>query len=187
MRRDFADFQQGPILIQAREFPDERGSLLQSWVKSVLDAAGIPSEFRQAIQSVSRRGVVRGLHFQWSPPMGKLVRCVSGAVLDVAVDIRHGSPTRGDHAAVDLSDGNHEIFWIPPGFAHGFVALADQTIVLYECTAEHSPEEAGIRYDDPALGIDWPRLDYVVSPKDKAAPTLAEWLADPRSRHFRLT
>jgi dTDP-4-dehydrorhamnose 3,5-epimerase len=184
MRRDVGEFD-GLKLVTARHFSDERGYLLQSWVKTLLDEAGIPSPFLQAIQSVSRRGVIRGLHFQWDPPMGKLVRCVAGAVIDVAVDVRHGSPTLGDHARVELSDRNHSMFWIPPGFAHGFAALADDTIVLYECSSEHSPNEGGIRWSDPELGIEWPAGTPVVSDKDRQAPTLTEWLADPRSRHFR--
>lgn len=186
MRRDVGELQ-GLRLFDSKVFPDQRGYLLQSWVGSALEQAGIPAGFRQAIQSVSHRGVLRGLHFQWDPPMGKLIRCVAGAVLDVAVDVRHGSPTLGDHAMVELNDQNHSTFWIPPGFAHGFVALADRTIVLYECSAEHSPNEAGIRWNDPALGIAWPDLAVNVSDKDRVAPTLAEWLADPRSRHFRVT
>jgi dTDP-4-dehydrorhamnose 3,5-epimerase len=185
MRREI-DQIQGLKYLTARHFPDQRGYLLQSWVKSLLDEAGIPSRYEQAIQSGSRRGVVRGLHFQWEPPMGKLVRCIAGAILDVAVDVRQGSPTLGDHAIVELTAENHGIFWIPPGFAHGFVASVDHTVVLYECTAEHSSNEGGIRWSDPELGIAWPPMEYVVSEKDQKAPTLAQWLADPRSRSFRV-
>jgi dTDP-4-dehydrorhamnose 3,5-epimerase len=175
----------GPKVISAKNFHDERGFLLQSWVKSDLDAAGIPSDFKQAIQTYSQRGVVRGMHFQWKPPMGKLVRCIYGAIVDVVVDVRHGSPTLGDHLAVELSSRNHQIIWVPPGFAHGTIALQDDSIVLYECTSEHGPgNEGGILWNDAALGIDWPRLPYIVSQKDRQAPTLAQWLADERSRHF---
>lgn len=184
MRREVGEID-GLKLVTAKHFADDRGYLLQSWVKSSLAQSGIADRFEQAIQSVSRRGVIRGLHFQWDPPMGKLVRCVAGAVVDVAVDIRPGSPTLGDHAMVELNDRNHSTFWIPPGFAHGFVALADQTIVLYECSAEHSPNEAGIRWNDPALAIAWPDVEPILSEKDRRAPTLAEWLDDPRSAHFR--
>jgi dTDP-4-dehydrorhamnose 3,5-epimerase len=170
----------------AKSFADARGFLLQSWVKQDLQAAGIPCEFKQAIQTYSKRGVVRGLHFQWDPPMGKLVRCIYGSAIDVVVDIRHGSPTLGDHAAVELSVRNHRVIWVPPGFAHGTIALEDDSIVLYECTAEHGPgHEGGIRWNDPALGIAWPDMPIIVSEKDRHAPTLAEWLADPRSQHFR--
>lgn len=174
-------------LITAKNYHDERGFLLQSWVKQDLDAAGIPSEFKQAIQTFSKRGVVRGLHFQWEPPMGKLVRCIYGGVIDVVVDVRHGSPTCGDHIAVELSGTNHTVIWAPPGFAHGTFALANDTIVLYECTSAHGPgREGGILWNDPALGITWPDIAPIVSEKDRQAPTLAQWLADPTSQHFRL-
>lgn len=185
MRREWNELP-GITVVTAKHFPDERGFLLQSWVKADLDAAGIPSEFHQAIQTHSRRGVIRGLHFQWAPPMGKYVRCIHGAIIDVVVDVRHGSPTLGDHAAVELSDANHQVIWVPPGFAHGTVALADDTIVLYECTAPHGQGEGGIRWNDPALGITWPTPDPIVSAKDQVAPTLAEWLADERSTQFRI-
>ena len=176
----------GVKVVEAKHFHDERGFLLQSWVKADLDAQGIPSQFHQAVQTHSKRGVVRGLHFQWAPPMGKYVRCVHGAIVDVVVDVRHGSPTLGDHAAVDLDDRNHRVIWVPPGFAHGTFALEDESIVLYECTSSHGVGgEGGIRWDDPALGIGWPDLAPIVSDKDRAAVTLAEWLNDPRSRQFR--
>lgn len=174
----------GITVVTAKSFPDERGFLLQSWVRRDLEEAGIPATFHQAIQTVSRRGVVRGLHFQWDPPMGKYVRCVHGAIVDVVVDVRHGSPTLGDHVAVELTDRNHQVIWVPPGFAHGTVALEEGSIVLYECTGPHGAGEGGIRWNDPALGIAWPAIPPIVSAKDAQAPTLAEWLADPRSRHF---
>ena len=175
----------GIMVVTVKHFADERGFLLQSWVREDLDAAGIPSHFAQAIQTVSKRGVVRGLHFQWNPLMGKYVRCIHGAIIDVVVDVRHGSPTLGDHVAVELTDKNHKVIWVPPGFAHGTVALEDHSIVLYECTSAHGVGgEGGIRWDDPALGIEWPRMPAIVSEKDQKAPTLAEWLADPRSRSF---
>lgn len=177
----------GLRVITALTFPDERGVVLQSWVKETLEAAGIPSRFEQAIQTWSKRGVLRGIHFQWQPPMGKLVRCVRGAIVDVVVDVRHGSPTLGDHAAVELTGTNHRIIWMPPGFAHATFALEDDTIVLYECSAMHGPgNEGGIRWNDPALGIAWPDVPPIVSAKDQVAPSLAEWLADPRSQHFRV-
>jgi dTDP-4-dehydrorhamnose 3,5-epimerase len=176
----------GVQVVTAKNFHDERGFLLQSWVGTDLDALGIPRRFEQAIQTWSKAGVVRGLHFQWDPPMGKYVRCVRGAIVDVVVDVRHGSPTLGDHVAVELTDQNHQVIWVPPGFAHGTFALQDDSIVLYECTGAHGPgNEGGIRWNDPALGIEWPNLPPIVSEKDQVAPTLAEWLADPRSQHFR--
>ncbi len=167
----------------AKCFPDQRGFLLQSYVRSNLAARGIPSEFKQAIQSNSKKGVVRGLHFQWDPPQGKLLRCVSGRVLDVGLDLRRGSPTFGDHLAVELSGEGHETLWLPSGFAHGFMALEDDTIMIYECTAEWSPgSEGGILWNDPGLGISWPGLHPIVSAKDQANPTLDHWQRDPRSK-----
>lgn len=183
MRRAWQDLA-GLQVITAKHFVDQRGFLLQSWVKADLDGYGIPSVFHQAIQTWSKQGVVRGLHFQWDPPMGKLVRCLHGGIIDVVVDVRHGSPTLGDHAAVELTDRNHQVIWVPPGFAHGTFALADDTIVLYECTGAHGAGEGGIRWNDPALDIEWPALPPIVSEKDEKAPLLSEWLADPRSRHF---
>jgi dTDP-4-dehydrorhamnose 3,5-epimerase len=169
----------------ANIFIDSRGALLQSYVRSDLDRHGVRGEFRQAIQSRSRAGAIRGLHFQWEPPQGKLIRCVAGAIFDVLVDIRHGSPTCGDHVAVELTEENRRVLWAPPGFAHGFMALDDGATVLYECTAEWNPAcEGGILWDDPALAIAWPSLAPIVSEKDRRNPMLVEWLADPRSRTF---
>ena len=187
MRRFPAELS-GIKVITAKHYPDERGFLLQSWVKQDLEAAGIPSEFKQAIQTYSKKGVVRGLHFQWDPPMGKFVRCIYGSIIDVVVDVRHGSPTLGDHVAVELTGKNHQIIWVPPGFAHGTIALENDSIVIYECTSEHGPgREGGILWSDPALGIAWPKIPTIVSEKDRVAPTLAQWLADPRSQNFRFT
>jgi dTDP-4-dehydrorhamnose 3,5-epimerase len=172
-------------LLTTSIFPDERGFLLEAWVRSKLAARGIDADFRQAVQSTSRRGVVRGMHFQWDPPVAKLVRCVRGAVLDVIIDVRLGSPTLGDHVAVDLTGDNHQALWVPLGFAHGFMALEDESIVSYQFTAEWSPAgEGALRWDDPALEIAWPEIPAIVSAKDRQAPTLAEWLADPRSANF---
>lgn len=181
MRRDQLP---GIQIITAKHFPDERGYLLQSWVKQDLEPLGIPTAFKQAIQTHSKRGVLRGLHFQWAPPMGKYVRCIHGAIIDAVVDVRHGSPTLGDHLAVELTGRNYRVIWVPPGFAHGTFALAEDTIVLYECSSEHGQGEGGIRWNDPALGIAWPDIAPIVSEKDQRAPSLAEWLADPRSRQF---
>ena len=176
----------GVRILAARCYHDERGFLLQSYVASALAAEGITARFCQAIQSTSHRGVVRGLHFQWQPAMGKLIRCVIGRVFDVVVDVRLGSPTFGDHLAAQLTGDNHAVLWAPPGFAHGFVALEEGSTVLYECSAEWNPQgEGGILWNDPQLGIDWPDLPKFLSPKDQALPTLKSWSEDPRSGHFR--
>jgi len=177
---------EGPQVFQAKCFFDERGFLLQSFERSDLESRNIRAEFRQAIQSRSRRGVVRGLHFQWAPPQGKLVRCVAGSIFDVIVDVRHGSPSLGDHAAIEMSAQNNLVLWVPPGFAHGFMATDEGSMVLYECTSEWAPEaEGGIRWDDPDLGIAWPVLPAIVSQKDRRLPMLAQWMGDPRSMSFR--
>jgi len=177
----------GLQVFEATSFSDSRGYLLRSWVESELRGRGIPSVFAQAIQTYSSRGVVRGLHFQWDPPMGKLVRCVYGAVLDVVVDVRVGSPTIGCHAAVELSGRNHRVIWVPAGFAHGTFALQDDSIVLYECSTEHAPHEGGILWNDPDLQVTWPDVVPIVSGKDEAAPRLRDWLKDPRAAAFRYT
>jgi dTDP-4-dehydrorhamnose 3,5-epimerase len=184
MRRPIEELN-GLQVFTVKRFNDNRGFLLESYTRSGLRARGIDAEFKQAIQSRSRRGVVRGLHFQWDPLQGKLVRCVAGAILDVAVDIRPGSPTIGDHAALEMTEENDRALWIPPGFAHGFMALADGTEVFYECTAEWAPSaEGGILWSDPALGVDWPACDAIASQKDNRLPTLAQWLKDPRAAFF---
>ncbi len=176
----------GLKLFEARSFPDERGVLLQSFVKRDLESRGIPAEFRQAIQSRSHRGVVRGLHFQWDPPMGKLIRCVCGRIFDVVVDLRHGSPTLGDHAAVDMSGTNNLVLWVPAGFGHGFMALEDDSIVLYFCTEEWNRSgEGGILWNDPLVSIAWPDCAASVSPKDRDNFDLGGWLQDSRSRSFQ--
>jgi dTDP-4-dehydrorhamnose 3,5-epimerase len=177
---------EGIQVFEATCYADERGFLLQSYTKSDLERRGIPAVFGQAIQSKSKRGVLRGLHYQWDPPQGKLVRCVTGRIFDVVVDLRHGSPTQGDHVAVEMSGKNHKVIWVPQGFAHGFLALEDDSIVLYFCTAEWNPRgEGGIRWNDPALGIHWSADVALVSAKDQQNPTLAQWLQDPRSAIFR--
>ena len=160
--------------------------LIQSWVAGDLAQRGIPSVFHQAIQTCSRRGVVRGLHFQWDPPMGKLVRCLHGSIIDVVVDVRHGSPTLGKHLAVELTAENRRVIWVPPGFARMAPSrLEDDTIVLYECTGAHGPGR-GYPMERRGLDIRWPDIPPIVSEKDRVAPTLEAWLADPRSRHFRI-
>ncbi len=112
-----------------------------------------------------------------------MLRCVAGRLFDVGVDLRHGSPTLGDHVALEMSAERHEVLWLPPGFAHGFMALEESTVMLYECTAEWSPRgEAGILWNDPELGIHWPNLPPIVSRKDQGNPSLKQWLADARSR-----
>ena len=166
----------GIVLIEPRVFFDERGFFLETFKNSDFTAAGIIEPFVQDNQSRSARGVVRGLHFQKDPhAQGKLVRVCRGAVWDVAVDIRPFSETFGKWTAVELSEKNRRMCYIPPGFAHGFLALEDDTELQYKCTAEYDADsEAGIRWDDPDIAIDWPFTDMLVSGKDAQLPFLRD-------------
>jgi dTDP-4-dehydrorhamnose 3,5-epimerase len=163
------------ITIRPRVFADHRGWFMETYQRSAFTAHGISAEFVQCNHSRSeKRGVLRGLHYQLEPmAQGKLVRCVTGAVFDVAVDIRRGSPTFGSWAGVELTADNHVMLWIPAGFAHGFCTLRDGCDVLYDATAEYSAEhDRAIRWDDPALAITWPVTDPILSAKDRNAPAL---------------
>jgi len=164
------------VLVKPRVFADERGWFLESYKESEFVKAGIRVNFRQANHSQSSRGVVRGLHYQLPPfEQGKLVRVLQGAVWDVAVDVRPNSASFGKWLAVELSEQNHFQFWIPGGFAHGFVALTDNAHLEYYCTNEYNQAaEAGIRWDDPDLSISWPISDTLVSAKDKLLPNLRQ-------------
>lgn len=164
----------GVLLIQPRVFRDERGSFLETWRRDRYAEAGIPTEFVQDNAAVSRRGVLRGLHYQWPEPQGKLVTVLQGEVFDVAVDIRRGSPTFGKWLGEILSGRNGSQLWVPEGFAHGYVVLSEVATLAYKCTRGYSPEsDAAIRWDDPELGISWPAKDPILSPKDLEAPALA--------------
>lgn len=165
----------GCVMIEPRVFGDERGFFFESFNNDRLAEHGLSPAFVQGNVSSSTRGVLRGLHYQWPKPQGKYVSVVEGEVWDVAVDIRQGSPTFGQWTAVVLSAGNKRHFWIPEGFAHGFVTLSERAVFTYLCTATYDAQaDAGIRWDDPALGIDWPVRDPLLSPKDAAAPLLSE-------------
>lgn len=166
----------GLLIIDPGVFADERGFFMETYSRDRYREAGITAEFFQDNLSSSKRGVIRGLHYQ-APPFaqGKLVSVLRGRVLDVAVDIRFGSPTYGKYVAVELSAENHRQFWIPAGFAHGFVALEDDTLFAYKCTAPYSKEhDRGIRYDDPTLAIEWGVTEQIVSEKDRLYPPLTD-------------
>jgi len=166
----------GLLEIIPKVFGDERGYFYESYNKELFQNFGVNFEFVQDNQSLSNKGVLRGLHFQ-NPPFaqGKLVRVIQGAVMDVVVDIRLGSPTYGKHHKVLLSGENKLMFWVPPGFAHGFVTLEDQTIFSYKCTNVYNKESEGsVLWNDPALGIDWGIEDPLLSEKDLQARPLAE-------------
>lgn len=167
------------LLIEPSRFGDARGFFSEVWKRGALAAAGLTVDFVQDNHSLSREvGVVRGLHFQRPPKaQGKLVRVVRGRILDVAVDIREGSPTYAQHVACELSAANWHQLWVPRGFAHGFMTLEPDTEVLYKVDAEYDrATDAGIAWDDPALGIEWPILPggVILSDKDRTAPRLAE-------------
>ena len=154
--------------IQPKVFSDNRGYFFESWSQRDFAAAGIAYNFVQDNQSKSSKGVLRGLHFQKNHPQGKLVRVLSGEVFDVAVDIRKESATYGKWYGVILSAERQNQFFISPGFAHGFLVLSDEAIFAYKCTDFYHPEdEGGIMWNDPAIGIDWPKLDvpYIFSEK----------------------
>lgn len=159
-----------------RIFTDGRGFFMESYNRDRYRDAGVDADFVQDNMSLSKRNVVRGLHYQ-APPFeqGKLVSVVAGRVLDVAVDIRFGSPTFGKFVMVELSAANHRQFWIPAGFAHGFIALEDDTVFVYKCTNVYSPEhDRGIIWNDPDIAIEWPVITPIVSEKDARLPRLKD-------------
>jgi dTDP-4-dehydrorhamnose 3,5-epimerase len=168
------------ILIKPKVFADERGFFLETYKKSDFERAGIPYEFIQDNHSASKKGVLRGLHYQKKPAVqGKLVRCVRGVIFDVAVDIRVGSPTFGKWVGVYLSEENKHMLWIPPGFAHGFLVVSDYAEVIYKVShSEYSPaHDAGIIWNDPTIGIEWPLHlvdEIILSRKDENLPRLKE-------------
>jgi dTDP-4-dehydrorhamnose 3,5-epimerase len=169
-------------IIEPRVFGDDRGFFLESWNKRAFESLGLDLDFVQDNHSRSAKGVLRGLHFQNPNPQGKLVRVVSGRVWDVAVDVRRSSPTFGQWAGVELSAANKRMFWVPQGFAHGFVSLEDDTDFIYKCVGYYDPShEHSLLWNDPAIGIDWP-LDGIepqLSGKDKAGRPLSEIEAYP--------
>lgn len=169
----------GVVLIKPRIFKDARGYFFESYSKREFDGKVRPTDFVQDNESCSTRGVMRGLHFQRPPfAQSKLVRCVKGRVLDVAVDIRKGSPTYGEHVAVELTEDNHMQFFIPRGFAHGFAVLSDIAVFQYKCDNCYHPEaDGGISILDASLGIDWllDPAEAVLSEKDTRHPILADF------------
>lgn len=165
----------GCVVVEPTVFGDERGFLYESWNKERFAERGLSMSFVQNTVSLSSRGVLRGLHYQWPNPQGKYVSVLEGEVYDVAVDIRRGSPTFGQSAAVVLSAVNKRHFWIPEGFAHGFVVLSERALFSYLVTAPYDKQaDAGIRWNDASLGIDWPVSEPQLSGKDAAAPFLAD-------------
>lgn len=169
------------LILEPKVFGDARGFFMESHNRRAFaQATGLDIDFVQDNHSRSRKGVLRGLHYQVQQPQGKLVRVVRGAVFDVAVDLRRSSPTFGQWAGVELTEDNHRQFWVPAGFAHGFVVLSDSADFLYKTTDYYAPEhERSIAWDDPAIGIDWPLAAHGIaapqlSDKDRAALPLAQ-------------
>lgn len=165
----------GPVLLEPAVHGDARGFFLESWRADQLAELGIPDAFVQDNHSRSSRGVVRGMHYQVGRGIAKLVRCGRGAILDVVVDIRRGSPTWGEWERFELSEETMRELYVPVGFAHGFCVLSDVADVLYKQTGYYAPElERGFRFDDPDVGIAWPADGLRPSERDAAAPLLAE-------------
>lgn len=174
------------VVLVPEIFQDSRGFFSESFRVDQFKSLGLPTEFVQDNHSGSAKGVVRGLHFQWEPPMGKLVRVTRGCAFLVALDIRKGSPTLGKWVGTEASADNRRSVWAPGGFARGFCALSDVTEIQYKCTGIYNGKaESAIRWNDPDIGIQWPLADVLVSEKDRNARTLAEWLASPESDNFR--
>ncbi len=165
---------QGLWIIEPRIFEDERGFFMETYHQEKFREHGITAPFVQQNHSHSKRGVIRGLHYQTPPfEQGKLVSVTHGEAFDVAVDIRPSSPTFGKWFGITLSSENHRLFYIPPGFAHGFCAISDAVDFFYSCTNIYSPaHESGIAWDDPAIGIKWPTISPIVSLKDIKLPSL---------------
>ena len=165
----------GVLLIEPEIFSDDRGFFFESYSRNYQDLPGMPGGFLQDNISHSKKHVLRGLHLQHPNGQGKLVSVVSGRVLDVAVDVRAGSPTFGRYAAVELNAVACNQLWIPRGFAHGFLVLSNEATFLYKCDAPYSrADEIGIRWNDPEIGIEWPVREPTLSPKDAAAPFLKD-------------
>ena len=169
-------------------FQDDRGFFTEVFRADQFKEMGLPTHFVQDNHSGSVRGVLRGLHFQWDPPMGKLMRVTRGTAFLVAVDIRKGSPTLGKWLGLEVSAENRKQIWAPAGFARGFCVLSDYAEIQYKCTGIHNNKgESGIRWDDPDVGIEWPTTDVQLSEKDRRAQSLKQWLSSPASENFKYT
>jgi dTDP-4-dehydrorhamnose 3,5-epimerase len=173
------------VVLLPEVFQDSRGFFMETFREDQFKALGLPTHFVQDNHSRSTKGVLRGLHFQWDPPMGKLMRVTMGSAFLVAVDIRKGSPTLGQWIGVEASVENRRQVWAPAGFARGFCVLSDVAEIQYKCTGIYSNKgESGIRWDDPKIGIKWPITDIVLSDKDRNAQSLEQWLSRPEASNF---
>ncbi|MBB5329950.1 dTDP-4-dehydrorhamnose 3,5-epimerase [Tunturiibacter gelidoferens] len=175
------------VVLVPEVFQDARGFFMETFREDQFKVLGLPHQFVQDNHSRSVKGVVRGLHFQWDPPMGKLMRVSVGSAFLVAVDIRKGSATLGKWFGVEASAENRRQLWAPAGFARGFCVLSEVAEIQYKCTGLYnSRAESGIRWDDPQIGIEWPVSKPSLSEKDRKAQTLAQWLAEAESDHFHI-
>ena len=175
------------LVLEHETFEDDRGYFMEVYRRDMFRDLGLPESFVQLNESRSRRNVVRGLHFQWEPPMGKLMRVAEGAAFLVAVDIRHDSPTLGRWVAETMSAEDRKEIWAPAGFARGLCALADNTRVQYLCTGTYNASgEGGIAWDDAEVGITWPVRAPLVSAKDRGAQTLRQWLSTAEAKNFSI-
>jgi len=173
------------VVLVPEVFQDSRGFFMETFRQDQFKALGLPTHFVQDNHSRSTKGVLRGLHFQWDPPMGKLMRVTMGSAFLVAVDIRKGSPTLGEWVGVEASVENRRQVWAPAGFARGFCVLSDVAEIQYKCTGIYSNKgESGIRWDDPKIGVKWPINDVVLSDKDRNAQNLEQWLGRPEAANF---
>jgi len=176
------------IVLAPEVHGDARGFFMEAFRADHFKALGLPDSFVQENHSCSAKGVLRGLHFQWDPPMGKIMRVTSGRAFLVAVDIRKGSPTLGEWFGMEVSAENKKQIWAPYGFARGFYAMTEGCEVQYKCTALYNPQGEGVvLHSDPQIGIRWPgdASQATLSERDRKAPTLAEWLASPQSDRIR--
>ena len=174
------------VVLVPQVLEDSRGFFMETFRADQFRNHGLPIEFVQDNHSRSSRGVLRGLHFQWDPPMGKLMRVTFGTAFLVAVDIRRDSPNLGKWFGLEVSAVNKKQVWAPAGFARGFCVLSDFAEVQYKCTGIYNNKaESGIRWDDPAIGIEWPVKNPELSEKDRKAQTLAQWLDSPNSEQFK--
>lgn len=177
----------GLVVIRPELFEDERGFFMEVYRADQFQELGLPTNFVQDNHSRSSKGVLRGLHFQWDPPMGKLMRVTYGSAFLAAVDIRKGSPTLGKWFGTEISSKNKKQVWAPAGFARGFYVLSDYAEIQYKCTGIYNSKgEGGIRWNDPDLAIQWPAGSApTLSDKDLTAPNLKEWLRSPLSDNFQ--
>jgi dTDP-4-dehydrorhamnose 3,5-epimerase len=172
-------------IVVPERMPDGRGFFMEVFRQDLFAELGLPGTFRQLNHSRSTKGVVRGLHFQWDPPMGKLMRVIVGRAFLVAVDVRVGSPTLGRWVGLEATADEPRELWAPASYARGFCVLSDVAEIEYLTTGTYNKAtESGIRWNDPAMGIDWPVRDPILSAKDEHAQSLAEWLARPESAAF---